>query len=264
MSNALRDRFECDVFRMLQLPNIPEVKVTYAAGSPTEWASGTPREWRSDSGDMPSWQELFWDAWESQAPSPSAAILEWSKDVKLEFVDSESSEVLGRSAGMEAREHCEGYISDRLADAVRDIVGGPSFFLTNDSSWLKDIERSILEWAEEGVHSRIALDNSRFADLLAWISRTTFTNEAYEYVLGNQLGDALLAVISAINDCITYKTLHLSVSEYDDMSGMQLLKVTIEAGLRGTEAVEKEDELLDRLFDAIGPETVNAFVIEVD
>jgi hypothetical protein len=147
---------------------------------------------------------------------------------------------------------------------VRDIVGGPGLFIPDDSSWLRDIERSISEWAEEGVRSRIAPDDSRFADLLAWISGTTFTTEAYEYVLGKQLEDTLLAVISTVNDCISYKELHLSVSEYDDMSGVQLLKITIGADLRGAEAVEKEDELLDRLFDAIGPETLNAFVIEVD
>ncbi len=149
-----------------------------------------------------------------------------------------------------------------LPDRIKKLMEG-------DESYPVDFESSETgyypaEVGESVSNSREALAELGLADALSRHPEINLTAEAYEYLLTNELTHDLLAVVSTISDCISYQELQFSVSEYDDMSGIQLLKITIDAGLKGAEAVRKEEEVLDRLFDAIGPDRLNAFVIEVD
>lgn len=55
----------------------------------------------------------------------------------------------------------------------------------------------------------------------------------------------------------------VSLMRYDDLSGVTLVKVELQYGLGGRDAVSKEDEIFDRMQHLMGMSTMNRFLVVV-
>ena len=83
------------------------------------------------------------------------------------------------------------------------------------------------------------------------------------YLRQERLDRALHVLFTRVAMHAECKRARVMLTEYDDLSSVKLVKVELHCGLRGKEAVAKEDELLDDMLDAIDTEAVNRFLIVV-
>jgi len=89
------------------------------------------------------------------------------------------------------------------------------------------------------------------------------TEEARTYVEQEGLSEALQTVIALATRGADRQDVGISLMRYDDPQGATLVKVTLHCGLRGRAAVAKEDEIFDRMWKAMEPETLNRFLVVV-
>ena len=92
---------------------------------------------------------------------------------------------------------------------------------------------------------------------------TSATQEARAYLRQERLDRALHVLLTRVERHAQCKRACVMLTEYDDESSVKLVKVELHCGLRGKEAVAKEDELLDDVLDAMDTETANRFLIVV-
>jgi len=90
------------------------------------------------------------------------------------------------------------------------------------------------------------------------------TQEARAYVEQEGLGEALQTVIALATRATDCQDVGVSLMRYDDRQGATLVKVALRCGLRGRAAVAKEDEILDRMWKAMEPESLNRFLVVVE
>ena len=95
------------------------------------------------------------------------------------------------------------------------------------------------------------------------LDKVRLTPGAQGFAQENGLEDAVKSVVAIATKELDFREIRLEVTEYDDLSGIQLLRTTIEAGLRGKDAVAAEDRILDRMLDVMDVEVVNKFMILV-
>jgi len=87
------------------------------------------------------------------------------------------------------------------------------------------------------------------------------TEEAEALAARDGLQEALQAIVNWAYANASCQMATVSLTRYDDFSGVELLKVELHCGLRGKHAVAKEDELLDDMADTLGMDIVNRFLI---
>ena len=89
------------------------------------------------------------------------------------------------------------------------------------------------------------------------------TGEASALVEDEELQPALAALLATVRRRVSVRRSSVSVVGYDDWSKVRLVKVEIEAGLTGDDAVQAEDDIADSLAEAFGDDTANRFLVVV-
>lgn len=89
------------------------------------------------------------------------------------------------------------------------------------------------------------------------------TETAKEYVLQEGLDGVLRSLLERVAADADCREACVSLAEYDDHSGVTLLGVELDCGLRGRKALDREDDLYDSLTQSVGSEIANRFLVEV-
>lgn len=248
---------------------LPECTVSYCRNSRREWSVPEPEHWRKDSADVDSGEEFFWgkgagkavgftfvlDLLQATGKSQQEAFEAWGGLQRLlVFVPRLTTPWLRKTrpaAGLNILFSSLRYI---LPKTVRWDYGGP---VDCDSTGLEEPANDFDAFPsvqQRGVGWDIRDD----------IKGLEIGEKAKSYIRQRGLQKAVLVLRTIAEHFIAPIGIQLSLTEFDDLSDIHIVKVRISAGLDGTEAVEMEDAIEDKLSGAIGLEKAHCFMVFVE
>ncbi|MBM4042236.1 MAG: hypothetical protein FJ290_27400 [Planctomycetes bacterium] len=89
------------------------------------------------------------------------------------------------------------------------------------------------------------------------------TSAAERYIADHGLQHAYEIVIGVVSEIPSCRRVAVSLTPYDDFSGVSLVDIELNCGLSGREAIETRNLIYERLRGELGSETANKFLIVV-
>ncbi len=89
------------------------------------------------------------------------------------------------------------------------------------------------------------------------------TSDAEREIADRGLQDAYETVLGIVSEMPSCQHVTVSITPYDDSSGLSLIDIELRCGLSGREAIDARNRLRERMRGELGVETANRFLLVV-